>query len=231
MGLSREAPGPAAFAARMWLAPPGRRDLGAVVVGLAVTSVDSRGCTRFGIFGAMGGGTPGGELAASTVAAHRRASLAGTPLVQTAEAIHTAVAQNRTAFISGVIGELDTVSGRLTWTSAGHPDPLLLQRLGRPARCLASETAQPFGLNRGFGSVPWTLAREDLEVGDRVVVYVDSPRHAARRDMHPSASPSLATATGSATLEQESVPLLAVTWSGPRTVPRRFADATHSSKA
>jgi len=77
------------------------------------------------------------------------------------------------SFATGVLCELDTATGRLTWLSAGHHEPLLL-RGGRLVRALEVEPLLPLGLNQGLSpGTPAAVGSEQLEPGDRLLLYTD----------------------------------------------------------
>ena len=76
------------------------------------------------------------------------------------------------SFATGIIGTLDTGTGRLEWTCAGHPPPLLLR--GRVHELECTPTI-PFGLgarNPGIHSL-------DLKPDDTVLIYTDGVTEAA----------------------------------------------------
>ena len=57
------------------------------------------------------------------------------------------------SFATGIIARLDTFSGHLEWSCAGHPPPLLLR--GRKVVAeLSCDPALPFGLGAGPRSPP-----------------------------------------------------------------------------
>ena len=73
------------------------------------------------------------------------------------------------AFVTGVLVRLDTATGALELTNAGHPSPLLLrdrQVVGE----LATEATVPFGVG---GEPASRLVRTTLQPGDTVVLYTD----------------------------------------------------------
>jgi serine phosphatase RsbU (regulator of sigma subunit) len=80
-------------------------------------------------------------------------------------------------FATGILGRIDTVNGVLTWTNAGHPLPLLL-RGGRVIRQLACPPTPPWGTFR----VEPTVATEQLEPGDSVVLFTDGVIEARSED-------------------------------------------------
>ena len=72
------------------------------------------------------------------------------------------------AFATGVLGRIDTGSGGLTWTNAGHPLPLLI-RGGQVVDQLECSPTPPWGLWSGQP----TLASVAMEPGDGVLIYTD----------------------------------------------------------
>jgi serine phosphatase RsbU (regulator of sigma subunit) len=128
------------------------------------------GIMHFAIIDAMGHGIGSTLLSGLTVGAYRHARRHGVPLRQT----HAAIDQTLdgyygdASFATGIIGTLAMSTGRLEWTCAGHPPPLLLR--GRKVVAeLEGEPTLPFGLG---STSPWMGSR-DLEPGDSVLLYTD----------------------------------------------------------
>ena len=84
------------------------------------------------------------------------------------------------SFATGILGTLHLSAGRLEWTCAGHPPPLLLRdrRVIRELECAAT---LPFGLG---GGTP-VVSTCDLEPGDAVLFYTDgvTDAHPPRGDL------------------------------------------------
>jgi Stage II sporulation protein E (SpoIIE) len=144
---------------------------------------------RFGIFDGMGHGLRSSQLVGVVVNAYRNARRAGQSLPQVMDHVEAAVSAlfgGEIAYITGLVAELDTAHGRLTWISAGHPPPLLL-RHGRVVKTLDVAPRVPFGLGldatyygtdaSGDGS-----GSEQLEPGDYLLLYTDGVVEA--RDPH-----------------------------------------------
>jgi Stage II sporulation protein E (SpoIIE) len=146
------------------------------VAGDSVDYAVDAGYARFAVFDGMGHGLRSAQLATLTVAAYRNARRAGKSLTDTAHSIDTAVgaAFRGEAFTTAVIAELDTDTGMLRWVNAGHPEPLLL-REGRLVKSLRTDPILPFGLVEDIGGadVPVVVGSEQLEPGDRVLLYTD----------------------------------------------------------
>lgn len=83
-------------------------------------------------------------------------------------------------FATAVLATLDTATGVLHHLNAGHPAPLLV-RDGRVVRALVSPPRLPLGITLPGGRAP-TVAREQLEPGDRLLLYSDGITEA--RDEH-----------------------------------------------
>ena len=123
------------------------------------------------VFDGVGHGLSASTVTAVALAAYRRARIEGAPLVEARAVIHEAVLSQfgGDRHVTAVLAELDLPTGRLSWISAGHPPPLLL----RGARVVKTLEAVPFfPLGWDFGGEP-TVAHEQLEAGDAVLLYTD----------------------------------------------------------
>lgn len=154
------------------------------VAGDAVDYAVDRSRVRFAIFDGMGHGLQSAHLSVLAVAAYRNARRAGRGLLDTARAIDEAVHgfSPGVAYCSGVVGELDTTDGTVSWINAGHPEPLVL-RSGRLATSLHVEPGVAFGLGLGpAGGLDVAVGTAKLQPGDRVVLYTDGVTEARRPD-------------------------------------------------
>jgi len=133
------------------------------------------GIARFAVFDGMGHGIVSAQLISLVVAAYRNARRAGQSLSETATHIDSAVNDvfRVESFATGLLCELDTTRGLLTWISAGHYEPLLL-REGRLVRALEVEPLLPMGLNQMLSSTaPAPVGTEQLQPGDMLLLYTD----------------------------------------------------------
>ncbi|MFF9060295.1 PP2C family protein-serine/threonine phosphatase [Streptomyces sp. NPDC101213] len=123
------------------------------------------------VFDAMGHDTTAGITANVAVAACRNARRQGASLTGTSEQVEaTLIEQFGTSrYATGVLADLDLVTGRLTWINRGHPPPILL-RGNRWITELVCPPAGPMGADLGL---PVTVADEQLEPGDRLLMYTD----------------------------------------------------------
>jgi hypothetical protein len=123
-----------------------------------------------GIFDAVGHGMRAALMAATALAGYRSARRDGRGVYDQAGAIDDVVSGSfpDSAFVTGVLGELDVLSGRLRYINAGHPAPLLL-RHGRVVKELAGGRRVPFGLGTGG----MTVGEEVLQPGDWLALYTD----------------------------------------------------------
>ncbi|MBT2209059.1 MULTISPECIES: PP2C family protein-serine/threonine phosphatase [Actinomadura] len=124
-----------------------------------------------GVFDAMGHDTAAGLSSNLAVAACRNSRVGGGDLVAAGRAIEEVLLeQDRSGrFVTAVLADLDLGTGTLTWVSYGHPPPVVI-RGGRWVTTLDCSPATPLGT--GLGVEP-ELCREQLEPGDRLLLYTD----------------------------------------------------------
>ena len=145
------------------------------VAGDAVDYAVDAGWARFAIFDGMGHGLQSAQLTVLAVAAYRNARRTELSLTETVHAIDLAVSTAfGGSFVTAVLAELNTDTGLLSWVDVGHPLPALL-RGRQPVKTLAAAPALPFGLSRslGRGAQQVTVATEQLEPGDQVLLHTD----------------------------------------------------------
>ncbi|MGW5849125.1 PP2C family protein-serine/threonine phosphatase [Streptomyces sp. NPDC055254] len=130
------------------------------------------------LFDAMGHDTAAGLTATLAMGACRNARRQGAGLVETSERIEEVLIEEygRTRYATGVLAELDTRTGLLTWVNRGHHPPVVI-RGGRWSTLLNCPPAHPMGTGLGL---PTTLCRHQLEPGDRLVLYTDGITEARR---------------------------------------------------
>ncbi|MFI0355814.1 PP2C family protein-serine/threonine phosphatase [Actinomadura sp. 9N407] len=123
------------------------------------------------VFDAMGHNTTSGLTANLAVAVCRNSRLQGAGLVETGQAIEEVLTRqfDSGGFVTGVLAELNTRTGLLSWTNHGHPPPVVI-RGGRWVTTLECAPACPLGT--GLGDIA-DLCQEQLEPGDRILLYTD----------------------------------------------------------
>ncbi|GHE48181.1 hypothetical protein GCM10017673_57430 [Streptosporangium violaceochromogenes] len=127
---------------------------------------------HLGIFDAMGHDVSAGLTTSLALAACRNNRRQGVDLAANSEKIEeTLIGEfgRSTRYVTAILADLDTSTGVLTWVNRGHHPPVVI-RGGRWTTTLACRPAHPMGLGLG---VPVTLCREQLEPGDRVLLYTD----------------------------------------------------------
>jgi hypothetical protein len=122
------------------------------------------------IFDAMGHGLRAGLMAATALGAYRSARRNGEDLPGQVRAIDAAIDGQfgDGSFVTGVLAQLDLVSGQLQYVCAGHPPPLVL-RQGRVVKHLNGSVDVPLGMGRGHVDI----AQERLQPGDWLALYSD----------------------------------------------------------
>jgi hypothetical protein len=130
------------------------------------------------IFDAMGHDTAAGLCGVLALSACRNARRRGGGLSAKAEAVETElIAQyGYTRYATGILATLDTRTGELCWVNRGHLPPVVIRgnRWMHPLKCPPSH---PMGTDLG---VKDTVCREQLEPGDRIVLYTDGITEARR---------------------------------------------------
>ncbi|MBO2458806.1 PP2C family protein-serine/threonine phosphatase [Actinomadura violacea] len=123
------------------------------------------------VFDAMGHDTSAGITANLAVAAHRNSRLQGAGLVESGRAIEEVLIEQDESgrFVTAVLAELDLRTGLLSWITHGHPPPVVI-RNGRWVTTLECEPGHPLGTDLG---VEPAVCREQLEPGDRLLLYTD----------------------------------------------------------
>ncbi|MFH9674915.1 PP2C family protein-serine/threonine phosphatase [Streptomyces sp. NPDC017405] len=140
------------------------------------------GVLHLSVFDAMGHDARAGLTANMAVAACRNARRQGAGLVAVSQAVEDTLIEQfgTTRYVTGILADLDMKSGRLTWINRGHPLPVLV-RAGRWSHELVCPPAGPMGVGL---KLPVTVCQEQLQPGDRLVLYTDGvveARDAQRR--------------------------------------------------
>jgi serine phosphatase RsbU (regulator of sigma subunit) len=139
------------------------------------------GVLHFAVFDAMGHGLAAAGVAAFALSAYRHSRRRGDGPTGMHAAIDAAVSEQypMSRFVTAVIAQLDTASGRLRWTNAGHPAPLLL-RGGHLIKTLDTAPSPPLGMK--LAAEPPVEGEEWLEPGDMILLYTDGLTEARRPD-------------------------------------------------
>jgi hypothetical protein len=138
------------------------------IAGDAFDYAVDNGIIHFAVIDGMGHGIGSTLLTGLAIGTYRHARRAGASLAEIHTAIDAALASryDDMSFATGIIGTLDTGTGRLEWTCAGHPPPLLLR--GRVHELETTPTI-PFGL----GATAPGIHSLDLKPDDTVLIYTD----------------------------------------------------------
>ena len=171
------------------LPPLSARTAGALIAGVLEPAYDIAGDAfdyavngadlHFAIIDGLGHGIGSTLLTGLAVGAYRHARRDGAPVSGMHAAIEAALAgyYDDVSFATGIIARLATGSGRLEWSCAGHPRPLLLR--GRKVVAeLSTAPVLPFGL----GDPAPEPGIEQLQPDDVVLLYTDGVTEARTPD-------------------------------------------------
>ncbi|WP_159940261.1 MULTISPECIES: PP2C family protein-serine/threonine phosphatase [unclassified Nocardiopsis] len=122
------------------------------------------------MFDAMGHDTAAGLIANLAVGAFRNERRRGTPLAEISRGVESTLIAEfvRTRFATAILAELNMATGELDWVNCGHLPPVLIR--GGQVRDLECEPSHPLGMDLGL---PVTVCREQLQPGDRLLLYTD----------------------------------------------------------
>lgn len=129
------------------------------------------------VFDAMGHGLGSAVLASLALSTYRHARREGSSrdprsLLRAVDSVIADHAQG-TSFVTAIAVKLDIVSGRVRWTSAGHPEPLHVRKR-RAVAAQGTGVAPPLGLMSLAGpDLDMPLVEVDLEPGDGLLLYTD----------------------------------------------------------
>ncbi|MEU4576695.1 MULTISPECIES: PP2C family protein-serine/threonine phosphatase [Nonomuraea] len=124
------------------------------------------------IFDAMGHDVAAGLAANLALATCRNLRRHGADLAGNGEGIENLLLREfgeAARFVTAIMADFDLRTGMLTWVNRGHHPPVLI-RGGRWVTALECPPTPPLGLGLGL---PVTVCREQLEPGDRLLLYTD----------------------------------------------------------
>ncbi|MEV6259967.1 PP2C family protein-serine/threonine phosphatase [Streptomyces sp. NPDC051784] len=126
------------------------------------------------ILDSMGHNLASGLTTAIAVAGCRSARRKGSGLVELVRTIDETLAEwLPEQFCTGVVMQLDLVSGVLSWVNSGHPPPLLIRDDQVLESALEFAGEPPMGTPGLLGGARRTMHEIALEPGDRVILYTD----------------------------------------------------------
>ncbi|MET9392897.1 PP2C family protein-serine/threonine phosphatase [Streptomyces sp. NPDC006624] len=130
------------------------------------------------IFDAMGHDTAAGLSGALALGACRNSRRQGADLLGKGDAVEAALVEQygHRRYVTGVLAALDTRTGTLQWVNRGHHPPILI-RGNRWTSHLTCRPSHPMGTELGL---PATICEEQLQPGDRIVLYTDGITEARR---------------------------------------------------
>lgn len=131
------------------------------------------GMLELAIFDAVGHGLTSAVLASLLMGAYRHGRRAGQSLPELVTSIDSAVRRfpSNTPFATALLARLDLASGLLSWTTCGHPQPIVVRR-GATLREVDVVTNLPLGLGQ-LVAATGELVEVSLEPGDGVLLYTD----------------------------------------------------------
>ena len=126
-----------------------------------------------GVFDPLGHGVASALIAALCVGSYRHDRRESQTIEQIHAHLDRVVAEAfPQAFATGQLARIDLDSGTMSWTNAGHPQPMLI-RGGHVLGDIECGPTMPWGLGSLTEGAPVTVATEALEPGDSVLFYTD----------------------------------------------------------
>jgi serine phosphatase RsbU (regulator of sigma subunit) len=155
------------------------------IAGDAFDYVINDGQLHFAIFDGMGHGIGATLLTSFAVGTYRHTRRTGASLPVIHAAIDRALAAryDDMSFVTGILGTLNVTTGRVEYTCAGHPPPLLLRRPVAIDELPCTPTV-PFGL--GLDGAPGPVVNSAVMApGDALLLYTDgvTEAHDAGHDL------------------------------------------------
>ncbi|MFE6028806.1 PP2C family protein-serine/threonine phosphatase [Streptomyces niveus] len=132
----------------------------------------SDGVVHLGVFDAMGHDVTAGITANLAVAACRNARRQHVGLTETGEFVERTLIEQLGGerYCTAVLLDLDSTTGRIDWISRGHHAPVIIRHDETWTGTLSCPPAHPLGTDLGIKA---TLCHEQLNPGDRLVLYTD----------------------------------------------------------
>lgn len=140
------------------------------------------GMLDLAIFDAVGHGLTSAVLASLLMGAYRHGRRAGQGLLELVTSIDAAVRRfpGNTPFATALLARLDLAQGLLSWTTCGHPQPIVVRR-GAILAEVDVVTNLPLGLGHLVPTVG-DIVEVSLEPGDGVLLYTDGVVEARNLD-------------------------------------------------
>lgn len=132
------------------------------------------------IFDAMGHNTTSGLTASLVMAACRNVRRQGAGLAEVSQAVEDVLIRqfDHKSYATGILADLDLRTGVMSWVNRGHLLPIII-RGGRWAVTVRCPPAGPMGAEL---KLPISVCREQLEPGDRLLLYTDGITEARGAD-------------------------------------------------
>jgi hypothetical protein len=129
---------------------------------------------HLGIFDSMGHDLAAGLTTSVALAACRTARRNGAGIDDIAATIDEAVHEVfPDRYVTAVLADLQTGTGRLDWVNCGHPAPMIIRGDEVLRDALRRDPEPPLGLSNMISGTVRHVHRFQLEPGDRLLMYTD----------------------------------------------------------
>ncbi|GHB53990.1 hypothetical protein GCM10010377_51230 [Streptomyces viridiviolaceus] len=143
----------------------------------------SGGTLHAAVLDAMGHDLAAGITSSVALAALRHARHHATDLADTVTNIDATLSEVfADRHTTGILAQLDTTTGHLTWANCGHPPPLLIRNRDLVPHALEREPEPPLGMGARLPGIRRTIHHAQLEPGDRVLLHTDGVTEARSAD-------------------------------------------------